>query len=75
MTFLSTACAAVHYGVDVAAVASFLPLPVEIATSVEGEGALAAEAALGFAIYKAAAPVRWPQTGAITALIGKSTGI
>jgi hypothetical protein len=73
-TWLGAAVTGVHYGLDVAAVAAMLPveLPLEQAG---GSGSLAAEAALGFAIYKAAAPIRWPLTGAITAALVKYTGV
>ena len=37
----------------------------------QGESALAAEAVVGYAIYKAAAPVRWPLTAGVTATVAR----
>jgi len=72
--FLSSSCAAVHWGVDVPALASSLSLPLspETLDSLgQGESALAAEAVVGYAIYKAAAPVRWPLTAGVTATVAR----
>ena len=74
LTFLSATMTGVHYGLDVSAVAAYLPLPAELVASVEsGNGALAAEAALSYGIYKAAAPIRWPVTGVLTGVAVKYT--
>ena len=70
-TFFSAAFAGVHYGMDVNAVTALLPVDL---SSLEQSGSLATEAAIGFAIYKAAAPVRWPVTGVVTAAVVKFTG-
>lgn len=75
VTFLSAAVTGVHYGLDVAAVAAYLPFELPVSLPEDGKGTMAAEAAVGFAIYKAAAPVRWPLTGVITAAVVKGTGI
>ena len=71
-TFLSAAITGVHYGMDVHAVAALFP--VDLAPQLEDSGSLAAEAAIGFAIYKAAAPIRWPVTAVATAAVVKYTG-
>jgi hypothetical protein len=44
-----------------------------MAPQLDQSGSLAAEAAIGFAIYKAAAPIRWPVTGLVTAAVVKYT--
>ena len=73
VTFLSAAWTGVHYGMDISAVAAYLP--VEMPVSAGGGGEFAAEAAVSYAIYKATAPVRWPLTGATTAAIVKYTDV
>ena len=47
---------------------------VEMPPQLDESGSLAAEAAIGFAIYKAAAPIRWPVTGLVTAAVTKYAG-
>lgn len=53
---------------------SFVSEQVDMPLPLEESGSLAAEAAIGFAIYKAAAPIRWPVTGLVTAAVSKYAG-
>jgi hypothetical protein len=83
-TILGAAVVSVHYGLDVASLltqigcgemASASGLVVEGGCADGGKASLASEAAVGFVIYKAAAPVRWPLTVGMTTAIAKYTNL
>ena len=74
--FLGAAIAGVHYGLDIAALAAYLPAgTADVAASAGDSTTLAGEAAVGFVLYKAAAPVRWPLTIGVTTVLGKYTDL
>lgn len=84
VTILGAAIVSVHYGVDVAGLltkvgcgelASASGLIVDSGCADGGKASLASEAAVGFVIYKAAAPVRWPLTVGMTTALGKYTNL
>ena len=76
--FYGAAVAGVHYGVDLVSLLASLPVisPDILASSTDGgQATLASEAAVGFLIYKAAAPIRWPLTIGVTTALGKFTDL
>ena len=75
--FYGAAVAGVHYGVDLAALLANLPIAVPdvISAPAEDSLSLASEAAVGFVLYKASAPLRWPLTIGMTTALGKYTDL